>query len=475
MRLTCSQIAAFTAAYVLVAPGDAETPIDGISWDSREITEGCLYVALPGERVDGHSFIASALEAGAGAVLASAQPDEEVLAVARTRGAAVLMVADTYEAVTDLARGWRGLLAGKVIALSGSTGKTTTKNLVRDVLSTTFATVATKANQNNELGVPRTLLEAGLDTEFVVVEMGMRGAGQLRALNTFVKPDIAMLTNVGESHIELLGSRENIARAKSEVFEALEIEGRAFMNNADPYTPQMREWSGLDQRGVPVVLYDGSGEGEGVADVWASEISLDGQGHPSFTLNWSEGSMPVRLGLRGIHNVHNATAAAAVGLVCGVAPEAVARALSEAQAESGRAQVAVNAAGVTVIDDAYNANPDSMRASLAMFDAMDIEGRRFAVLGDMGELGSFAPAGHTGIGAYVATLDIQQLICIGELAEGIAAAAEEAGFPSEDIMKTRQLDQALEYLESHLQAGDAVLVKASHSMELDKIAKGLLG
>ena len=242
MRLPIGKIAEYTSADYLVEPRDLEKEACGITWDSREVKPGFVYVALPGERVDGHDFVESALRSGAVAALVMHELSDAALETAKAEGAAILRVDETAQAFTALARGWRGHLQGKVIALTGSMGKTTTKNLVRDVLSTTFNTVATKANQNNELGVPRTLLEANADTEFVVVEMGMRGLGQLEELCSFVKPDISLITNVGECHMELLGSKENIARAKAEVLDALtEGSGIAVLNAADGYCAKQRE------------------------------------------------------------------------------------------------------------------------------------------------------------------------------------------------------------------------------------------
>jgi UDP-N-acetylmuramoyl-tripeptide--D-alanyl-D-alanine ligase len=238
MRLNAKQIAEYATASVIVPAMDPSELACGLTWDSRDVKQGDVYVALPGARVDGHDFVESALRQGASIVLVSHRPSESACLLAREMGAAILEVGDTYQAITDLAVAWRHYLRGTVIALTGSTGKTTTKNLVRDVLSTTFTTSATKGNQNNELGVPKTLLDANPETRFVVVEMGMRGAGQLRGLCEFVKPDLALITNCGECHIELLGSRENIARAKSEVVEALpQGRGKAVLNFADGMLP----------------------------------------------------------------------------------------------------------------------------------------------------------------------------------------------------------------------------------------------
>lgn len=500
MILTPQQIADYTQADIVVAPRDAERCACAITWDSREVQSGYAYVALPGERVDGHSFVGDALRAGACVVLVMQQPDEATCALARDKGAALLKVDSTHKAFIDIARGWRRHLKGKVIALTGSTGKTTTKNLVRDVLATTYSVVATQANQNNELGVPRTLLAADPTTEVVVLEIGMRGLGQIAELCDVVCPDAGLITNVGESHIELLGSRENIARAKAELLCALPAStGSAFLNGADDMSDFMRKDSQWESSHGESICFDGTGNYDDRLSetdwryrpaVWARDISLDEQGRAHFTLcyrgfshNAASGAgdnipevlqCACQLTLRGRHNVENACAAAAVGLYMGCDIADIVTALEGSAPESGRQEIWSAPGGFTVMNDAYNANPDSMRASLMTFCALSISGRRYAVLGDMGELGDYAQASHEAVGSLVATLPLDIVITVGELARFIACAAQDAGYPSSQIVVCQTREEALAYLKEHLLADDAVLVKASHFMELDRIAKGLL-
>ena len=382
--------------------------------------------------MDGHDFVGAALSGGAVCALVMQPLDEAVRMLAAELGASVIEVPDTAHAVADIAREWRSHLHGRVIALTGSTGKTTTKNLVRDVLASTLSTVATAGNQNNELGVPKTLLAAEQDTQAVVVEMGMRGAGQLADLCDYVRPDWGLVVNVGESHIELLGSRENIARAKAELLCALpEGTGRAFVNADDDYADFVREHARLDARRVEPVLFAGSAaaaERRAQAEaaeaarpaVWAEQVELDEQGRPRFRLHAvgfadapEEETARCALTLRGLHNVSNACAATAVGRACGIPLAVCADALAHAEPEAGRQEVLRARGGFTVVNDAYNANPDSMRASLATFCALDVPGKHVAVLGDMGELGSYAPACHAGIGEFAATLPLDRLVGVG--------------------------------------------------------------
>ncbi|WP_139652645.1 UDP-N-acetylmuramoyl-tripeptide--D-alanyl-D-alanine ligase [Raoultibacter phocaeensis] len=476
MRLNSKQIAEYTGGSFIVEPIDRSLLACGITWDSREIERGDLYVALPGERTDGHAYVGAALRSGAAVALVQERPDEATCLLAREMGAAIIEVSSTHAAVTDLARAWRGFLRGHIVALTGSTGKTTTKNLVRDVLAASFTVVATAGNQNNELGVPKTLLSADPETEVIVVEMGMRGRGQIAALCDFVKPGMGLITNVGESHIELLGSRENIARAKAELVEALPNgTGAAFLNASDEFTPYICEVAKTKERALQVWLYDGSADGaDAAADAYATDVALDDEGRPRFTLHVAGEEAPCALSLRGLHNVQNACAAAAVAAKFGMGASAIARALEQAQPEAGRQHVIRARGGFTVIDDAYNANPDSMRASLAMFSSLAVSGRRVAVLGDMGELGEYAVACHEGIGRAAAAAHLDYLLCVGELAGHIARAAREAGMDADTVLETDSVPGALGELDNLLEAGDAVLVKASHFMGLERVVGGLV-
>lgn len=483
MRLTIAQIAQATGGAILGAP-DPEVELTGITWDSREVRPDWLYVALPGERVDGHDFVEAAMAAGALCALVNHPVDVFC---------AQVVVADTAQALTDLAAFWRTQLQGTVIGLTGSTGKTTTKGLMADVLAAAGSVVATVANQNNELGVPRTLLAAQRDTEAIVVEMGMRGLGQIRELCSIAQPDWGLITNVGESHMELLGSRDNIARAKAELFEALPAgRGLAFVNARDDYASTVCALGTLDQRGIPRIFFDGEGEPDGgcapiAAEhpvVWASALTFQDDGSPSFILNAArfdrcgrpgvDGSYPCTLTLKGAHNVINGCAAAALGIMAGLDLPTICAVLERSLPESGRQQLRRSFAGALIVDDAYNANPDSMKASLATFATFAVEGRRIAVLGDMGELGPIAQEAHERVGALAAASGLDRLICVGDLARHIAQGARSAGMPAEAIDSSDNLEEVLAELQGILDAKDAVLVKASHFMGFERIVEGLM-
>ena len=487
MKLTVGEIAAAVRAACPEGPA-AEVVVTGLAWDSRKVVPGDLYVALPGERVDGHEFAESAVDAGAVAVLAT----REVSAIAP-----VVIVDDAAQAITEIARSWRDQLTGTVVGLTGSSGKTTTKNLVHDVLSHDLDVVATIANQNNELGVPATLLSADVETDAIVVEMGMRGRGQIAELAEVAKPDWGLITNVGTSHIELLGSRDEIAHAKAELFEALpEGRGIAFVNADDDFAGEVCTYARLEERGVTPVFYSCKNnpvptemsEGDGISAawpyVWATDVVLDGEGRPTFTMNAvgfeqldfeeANGSVACALQLRGLHNVSNACAAAAVGLASGMSLAACRDALESAKPEKGRQVVHHTESGITVVDDAYNANPDSMAASLSTFSAMDVQGRRMAVLGDMLELGDFARESHERIGELAAASGLDLLFCVGALSEHTARSAIMSGMSENAVVTCKNAGEAFERVDSLLTTGDAVLVKASHSIGLDRVVEGLV-
>ena len=473
MWLNRSQMIGVLDCRVLVDPADREAIVESITWDSRRVEPGQAFLAIKGERVDGNDFIDQAIGAGASFVIATSEPAGSVLEAARAVDTGVVLVADPIAALKQLAGYARSKSAATVVGVSGSSGKTTTKNLIATVLSAEFATVATTANQNNELGVPATVLAAGKDTEMLVVEMGMRGMGQLEELCSFVRPQIGVITNIGTAHEELLGSQENIARAKAELIAALpDGSGVAVLNGDDPFTPAVREFARTSARNVEAVLY-GTSEGCGVR---ATDVEFDAMGMPTFTMTFPNGrSTRVTLPLAGMHNVMNALAAAAVGYIVDMPVERIANALRSAKGQSMRQETSVADNGVVIVNDAYNANPDSMRAALSMLAMMSAEGRRIAVLGDMGELGEREVEAHELVGRAVAESGADVLVAIGGLASHIAAGAREAGMDPAAIVERLGVEEALPVLAELVAPGDVVLVKASRFMELERVAQAIAG
>lgn len=471
MRLTREQMVGVLSCHVAVAPVERDVTVERIVWDSREVEPGYAFLAVPGEHVDGNDFIPQAIDAGAAFVVATCEPGEEVVARARDADAAIAVVGDHLTAMGELASYYRTKLDATVIGVTGSSGKTTTKDIIATILGEEFKTTATLSNQNNELGVPNTVLSADPDVEKLVVEMGMRGMGQIEEMCAMVRPDIGIITNIGTAHEELLGSRENIARAKSELISALpDGEGIAVLNGDDPFTPMIMECARVEERGIQTILY-GLGED---CTVRATEVAYSSTGCPSFRIvfpNGREGR--ATLPLMGQHNVMNALGAAAVAYACDMPIERICNALRLVKPQSMRQEV-VEAGGLRIVNDAYNANPDSMRAALSLLQIMEAEGRKIAVLGDMGELGPDEAKLHEDVGGAVAGSGVDLLVTVGELAAHIAAGARLAGMPGDAIIECSDVAAAISALEQEAAPGDVVLVKASRFMGLEKVVEGLV-
>ncbi len=447
--------------------GSVEAVISDIVIDSRRTSPGCAFLALKGERSDGHEFCGAALERGARALIVSNAPEslQDVIALACERDAVVLRVADGTQALQDLAAYHRSRLQCEVVGITGSTGKTTTKDFVQAALGATLRIVCTEGNRNNELGVPLTILRAGMDTDVLIVEMGMRAEGEIAALCEIARPSLGLVTNVGTSHIEILGTQDAVARAKGELVRSLPSGGCAFLNGDDAYTDMIAEWSA-----APVVRWGLSER----CDVSATDVLVDSDGHPSFTLVALLGGVRIELPVPGRHNVYNALAATALALHLGVSPDAIAAGLATASLSSMRMQVFESASGITVINDAYNANPVSMRAAIETLSDMQTTGRRIAVLGDMAELGSLTEVAHFRIGEQVARLPIDVLVTVGSRAERIAQGARAEGMSADHVRACVEAPEAVEVLDDILASGDVVLVKASRIMGLEAIAEGIV-
>ena len=465
LTLSARRIAEVTRGELV--SGSPDMMINGVSVDSRSIAAGCAFAAFVGDHVDGHAFIAEAIDAGARAVLVT-RFDERMRVVferARRREAAVILVADMGAAVAALARYHRSRLACPVIGVTGSTGKTTTKDFLAAALGTKLRVTATPGNRNNELGVPLTVLEAGSDTDVLVVEMGMRGTGQIAALCDIARPTHGLVTNIGQTHMELLGTQEAIMHAKGELVRCIPAEGRLFLNGDDVWSRELATDS------VAPVTYYGTRKGN---DVRVDDISVDEDGKPSMVLRAGRRHAPVTLPVPGRHNAYNAAAAAAVALDLGLTLREVAEGLASAALTEWRMQVFTVASGVTVVNDAYNANPTSMRAAVTALRDMRADGRRIAVLGDMAELGSLAELAHFRLGEEVARAKIDVLVVVGELARRIGEGARAEGMPVEAVRACAAADEASEVLDDLLEPGDVVLVKASRSLGLERVVEGIV-
>ena len=442
------------------------------SWtaDSRAVTDGGLFVALTGSRADGHAYVPAARQQGASAVLV-ARPVDAGLS---------LVVPDPLAALGRLARDQvdRARAHGlRVLAITGSQGKTSTKDLLAQLLEPVAATVAPTGNLNNELGLPLTVGRITDTTRFLVAEMGARGTGHIAYLCRLAPPDISIVLNVGVAHLGEFGSREAIAAAKGELVEALPAGGVAVLNADDRLVWQMRS------RTVASIVGFGVGEPATDRTVWASDLVSDQLGRYGFVLHdraggESQAEVEVKLQLSGRHQVANAVAAAAAARVAGASLDQVARALRQARSRSRwRMELHARDDGVLVLNDSYNANPDSMRAAL---DTLADLGRRrpgartWAVLGDMLELGDTATAEHAGLGTEVAAHGITRLVAIGEHGATVVEAARAAGLdPSAAVVATDKSAAAALVL-ADLAPADVVLVKASRGLALDTVAERIL-
>lgn len=466
---------------------DPEAIVTGtVEFDSRTITAGGLFLALPGARVDGHDHAAAAIAAGAIAVLAARPvgvPAIVVEPIGVTRSNAMALEHDTdgsgaavLAALGRLAHAVTAELAAgglTVVGVTGSSGKTSTKDLLARVLAPLGPVVAPPGSFNNELGHPWTALQADSGTDFLVLELSARGIGHVAELARTVPPRIGVVLNVGSAHLGEFGSQAAIATAKGELVEALPAEGGvAILNADDPAVAAMA--SRTPARVVTV------GQSP-AADVRAEDVCLDEQARAEFTLVTPRGTARVVLGVHGEHQVGNALAAAAVALECGATVEQVATALSGARAVSGkRMDVRTRADGVTVVNDSYNANPDSMRAALkalvTMGRAGDTRRRTWAVLGEMAELGPDTVVEHDAIGRFLVRLDVSKLIVVGtgRPQHGMHQGAVMEGSWGDESTLVPDADTALDLLRRELRPGDIVLVKASQSVGLWTVADALL-
>ena len=439
-----------------IADADPDIVITSVCADSRDALPGSLFVAIVGERVDGHDYVDAARQRGAVVSLTS-----------RPVGSPAVVVADPVTAL--------GLLAGYVIrrlpdtlvfGITGSSGKTTTKDMLAAVLSPHGETVAPRNSFNSEVGLPLTVLSCTTTTRYLVLEMGMRGHGHIAYLCEIAHPRITGLINVGSAHLELLGSREAIAEAKGEILAALPPDGVGVLHADNPLV--MGQSSRTSAR---IVTF---GESAG-ADVRARDVTLDAMARPSFVLDADGRSMPVALRVSGEHQVPNALAAIAMALAAGIdLADAIGSLEAYEPVSKWRMEVRERADGVIVVNDAYNANPESMRAALKALAAMG-EGRRtWAVLGEMKEIGPSSVEEHDAIGRLAVRLDIHRLVAVGEGARPIHLGASHEGSWGNESAWVPDADAAIALVGPELRPGDVVLVKASRSIGLDAVASGLL-
>ena len=459
-NMTLANIAACCGGTYIGDENIKNTEVTGIAIDSRKVKRGGLFIPVRGERVDGHDFIPAVMKDGALATLSEKELDAPEFPY--------ILVESTLDALKKIAAFYRQTLGIKVVGITGSVGKTSTKEMIASVLSEKYRVLKTEGNYNNEIGLPLTIFKIRAEHEVAVLEMGISEFGEMHRLATMANPDICVITNIGLCHLENLKTRDGILKAKTESFAHLKKDGIAILNGDDDKLSTVRQVGDKEP-----VFYGMEEKMEYREDakksVYATGVENLGLYGMQARIHTPEGERDVRIPIPGEHNVYNALAATAVGLSLGLSLDQISSGILKAKTIGGRTNL-LNTGSMTVIDDCYNANPVSMKASIDVLATA--EGRKIAVLGDMGELGENEKKLHYEVGEYLAKKEIDVLFCAGELSEEIAKAAQKESKTCEVYyFKTR--DALLEQLLPFLKKGDTVLVKASHFMEYPKIVKAL--
>jgi UDP-N-acetylmuramoyl-tripeptide--D-alanyl-D-alanine ligase len=464
-----------------IRPNRATSLITEGAIDSRQIAPGALFIALPGEHHDGHDYVGEAFQAGAGYALVSRDlssqfpildlrqpllPEEINDQLSALEGAFCIQVLDPLIALQQVAKFWRTKLDVQVIGITGSVGKSTTKEVVAQVLSQRYLTLKNKGNLNNEIGLPLTLLSLTDEHERAVLEMGFYVPGEIKLLCDIALPHIGVVTNIGTVHASRAGSQEEIARGKSELVQALPEDGYAILNYDDPMVRKM-----ADQTHSHVFFYGMDEAG----DLWADNVESLGLEGILFWMHYRQYSnrpveiLQLRVPLIGRHSVQTVLRAAAVGLVDGLTWQEIVSGLRSASNELRLITVRTKT-GALILDDTYNASPESMLAALNLLN--DLDGRKVAVLGDMLELGLYERRGHEMVGIRAAEV-VDELVTLGERGRVIALAALDAGLPANKITMLDQVEQVIQYLQPDLKPDDVVLVKGSNMMRMDRIVAAL--
>jgi len=446
-------------------------PISQVVIDSRHAIPNSLFVALPGDYVDGHDYVANAFNRGAVAALVhrALEIEYRTLEVSRISDLdsqtleplpVCIKVADSLKGLQQLATYWRARFNPRVVGITGSVGKSSSKELIWAVLHQRYNTLKNPGNLNNEIGLPLTLLRLDDSHQRVVLEMGMYDLGEISELCAIASPHIGLVTDVGPTHLERLGSIERIARAKAELVQALPADGVAILNQDDPFVRSMAK-----ETQARVFTYGLTPE----ADLWASDIASEGLEGIRFVLHYQSEALHTKVPLLGRHSVHTALRAAAVGLVEKMSWDEIMSGLQESAVQLRL----VSVTGINdsiLLDDTYNASPVSTIAALNLLH--DLSGRKIAVLGDMAELGDYEAEGHRRVGCRAADV-VHLLITVGQRARLMAEEARGCGLPSDAVIEVQTNDEAVAYLRQMVQSGDIVLVKGSRSMAMEEIVTAL--
>ncbi|MCQ2751781.1 MAG: UDP-N-acetylmuramoyl-tripeptide--D-alanyl-D-alanine ligase [Coriobacteriales bacterium] len=453
----------------------------GLTWDSRQIQAHNIFVAMPGQKSDGNNFIEDAILKGAGAVIATKKPNEQTLDLANEFLCPIIVVnRDILSVLEDLAAYWRQQLDAVVIGITGSSGKTSTKEYLMSILEQSNRVCGTAENKNNEYGVVQTVLNASKDCEYLIVELGMRGLGQIEHLCSYVKPNIGIITNIGSSHLELLGTRQNIALAKTELALNLCDSGAVFLNADNDMTAFSIETILNAGKDTNIFTFGLNNLDNFELNASWENVVINDDATCTFDLNFNLDSSKthinnIKLGIAGKHNLYNSCSCALCAKYLGVSLEDIKSGIENTSNTSLRMQIDKALSGCVIVNDSYNANPDSMKASLDTFYQMKCEGKKFVCLGDMGELGENEDQLHYQVGAHFASLPFDYLICIGPLAKNYALAAIDAGYDKNRIFQFDDKIDVCKFLKKNLRFNDLLLLKASRFMQLETISLSLQG
>lgn len=442
----------------MLAAGARENTFYGISTDSRSINERNLFIALKGENFDGHDFVQQVLNQGAAGVLVS--HEEKIDQSLLRKSATVIKVDDTLSALGDLAHAWRKKFAVPVIALTGSSGKTTTKEMIASIIGRKKNILKTEANLNNLIGLPQTIFRLTVEHEVVILEMGTNTRGEIKRLTQIAAPDMGLITNVGPAHLAGFGSLIVVREEKGDLWMNMSPSGTAIVNLDDQEVSLVAEkWKGRK------VTFSMSPN----ADVTVKDIEKNGAKGVRFNLVVGDSRQKVEMKIAGLHHVYDAMAAAAAALAAGMDPRTIAEGLAEFRPFSGRMEMIKLRSGAFLIDDSYNANPASVREALMTLKDLKVHHNGYVFLGDMLELGQDASELHRKIGMLMATIGINALFLQGDFSRATAAGAEEGGLSAENIFFLSEQDNGMSFLKEHLKKGDWILVKGSRGMKMEKI------
>lgn len=444
--------------------GDLKREISGISTDSRKIKEYELFITLKGPKYDGHNFAQEAIKKGAcGVLISNSQFPISKLLITDHRLPITILVRDTLEALGQIAEYYREKFDLPVVAVTGSTGKTTTKDMIASILSLELSVLKTQENFNNEVGVPLTLFQLSKKHQVVVLELGMSALGEIERLTRISSPKIGVITNVGEVHLQYLGNVRKVALAKAELVYALGKDDVAILNTDDPYVRDMRK-----RIKARIITYSIRKR----AQVRAKEIENLREEGMRFILRIGKESLSIYLRCLGYHNIYNALAAASTAHALGMKKEMIQEGLSQFRPLAGRMKI-MRMRGLTILDDTYNASPKSFIAAIDTLRNLSPRGRKILVVGDMLELGERAPLAHKETGIYIAHSGIDMLITCGELAGYLAQGALEAEMEKRRIISCQNKEEAWGKLSSLAREGDTILIKGSHATGMEEIIKKL--